>query len=76
MSEARASQSEMILKHMMDCGSITTWEAYEDYGCTRLPSRICDLKKQGYAIGKTMVTKKNRYGRNVSFAKYTLGGNG
>ena len=54
MSEARMSQSKMILRHMMDCGSITTWEAYEDYGCT----------------------KKNRYGRNVSFAKYTLGGNG
>ena len=76
MSEARNSQCEMILKHLMDFGSITTWEAFEDYGCTRLPSRICDLKRDGIAIEKTMVTKKNRYGRNVSFAKYTIGGNG
>ena len=72
MSEARVSQSEMILKHMMDCGSITTWEAYEDYGCTRLPARISDLKKKGHVISKTTVSKKNRYGNLVSFARYTL----
>ena len=57
---------------MQDCGSITTYEAFTEYGITRLASRICDLKKDGYRIGKSFETAKNRYGEPVSFCRYLL----
>lgn len=66
------SQVEMVLKYMQDNGSITTFESFEEIGCTRLPSRIFDLKKLGYQLDEEMITKTNRYGKKVSFKKYTL----
>lgn len=67
------TQCERILRHLQDYGSITTFEAYQEYGITRLASRICDLKQSGYDIRRTFETAKNRYGDTVSFCRYTLG---
>ncbi len=66
------TQCERVLRHLQDFGSITTYEAFTEYGITRLASRICDLRQNGYKIQKTFETKKNRYGRAVSFARYRL----
>lgn len=66
------SQVEMILKYIQENGSITTFESYEELGCTRLPSRIYDLKKLGYDIIEETITKLNRYGKKISFKKYML----
>lgn len=65
------SQCEMIIKYLNDFGSITTFESYEELGITRLPSRIFDLKQQGYQFQEEWISKKNRYGKSVSFKKYT-----
>ena len=66
------TQCEMILKHMEECGSITGWEAVQEYGIMRLASRITDLKKAGYPIRREMVSRKNRYGDTVTFARYSI----
>lgn len=66
------TQKEMVLQHLENFGSITTWESYEDYGITRLPSRICELRQEGHEITGKMETKRNRYGRPVSFMRYEL----
>lgn len=68
------TQCEMILKHMEECGTITSWEAMQEYNVIRLASRITDLKKAGYPIRREMVTLKNRYGETVTFARYSLSG--
>lgn len=68
------TQCERVLRHMQDYGSITAVEAIKEYGIYRLASRISDLKKQGVAIKKEMVSGKNRYGEPTSFARYSLGG--
>ena len=47
-------------------------EAMQEYGIMRLASRITDLKKAGYPIRREMVSRKNRYGETVSFARYSL----
>ena len=65
------SQCEMIIKYLNDFGSITTFESYEQLGITRLPSRIWDLKQKGYDFEEEWISKKNRYGKSVSFKKYT-----
>lgn len=66
------TQCELVLRHLKNNGSITTYEAFTEYGITRLASRICDLKQDGYSIRKTFETEKNRYGEAVTFCRYSL----
>lgn len=66
------SQCEMIIKYLKDFGGITTFESYEQLGITRLPSRIHDLKRMGYEFEEEWISKKNRYGKTISFKKYRL----
>lgn len=70
------TQTERILRHMKDYGSITPDVALREYGVMRLSSRIYDLKKSGVGIVSEDVTGRNRYGEPVRFARYRLlGGN-
>ena len=68
------TQCEKILEYMHKYGSISAMEVFRDLGCTRLASRINDLRNQGYAIKSGFVTSKNRYGEKVSFKRYSLEG--
>ena len=68
----KATQCDKVLQYMRDFGSITQLQALQDIGCMRLASRISDLRKQGYPIGRRIKTAKNRYGDSVSFAEYYL----
>lgn len=52
------TQCERILSYMQRYGSISTMEAFKDLGCTRLASRINDLKNQGYAIKRRIRDKQ------------------
>lgn len=72
VNDATMTQCDMILAHMMEHGSISQLEAAEEYGCWRLAARISDLRKAGYAIKSQMTKQKNRYGKPVAFARYTL----
>ena len=66
------NQCEMIMCYIHDFGSITTFEAFTELGITRLGSRIHDLTKQGINFNREIVTKKNRYGKPVTFMRYSL----
>lgn len=66
------TQCEMILQHMEEYGTITSWEAMQEYGIMRLASRITDIKKAGIPIRREMVSQKNRYGDTVTFARYSI----
>ena len=68
----KMTQCDRIIDHMRKYGSITSMEAINSFGCTRLPARISDIKKQGYAVVKEMETGKNRYGEKTSYARYRL----
>lgn len=68
------NQCDMILQYMQDFGSITQVEAASEIGCYRLSGRIYDLRARGYEIRRTMESRKNRYGKPVSFARYSLTG--
>ena len=69
----KLSQKEMILKHLEDYGSITTWEAIKEYGCTRLSDRIFVLRKI-YNITDEWEYGTNRYGKSCRWKKYILVG--
>lgn len=52
--------------------TITSMEAINMFGATRLSAIIYDLKDDGYNITKVMKSSKNRFGNHVSYAEYRL----
>lgn len=68
----KQSQCDRIIKYIEDYGSITTLQAFTDLGCTRLASRIHDLKRQGYNFKIEVINSRNRYGEPVRFNKYSI----
>lgn len=66
------TQTAMVQDYMERFGSISPVEAYADLGCMRLGARIADLKKAGVPIRREMETRKNRFGKNVSYARYSI----
>ena len=66
------THEQLVLKHLLEFGSITTWEAYKNYGNTRLSAYILILRKNGYEIQTDYVTSTNRHGNSSTYAKYIL----
>lgn len=66
------TQGETILKHIQEHGTITSIEAFEMYGITRLSGRIYDLRLLGHDIVSQSCKTKNRYGKIVYYSKYFL----
>lgn len=64
------TQYEMVKDHLDRFGSITPLEALKEYGIMRLASRMSDLKADGYRFKTETVTHKNKFGKNVSYARY------
>ena len=64
------TQNEALLTYLNNNPYITTWVAYDKFGVTSLPKRICELQKTGVKIEKAWIKGKNRYGNVVSVRKY------
>ena len=64
------SQADAILWHLKKYGSITSYEAIKEYGATRLSGIIFNHRKDGYTIDSIPITKKTRFGRTTTIAKY------
>lgn len=69
-SECKAAK---VLNHLKEHGSITSWEAIENYGATRLSAIIYNLRKD-YIINGVDETFTDRYGNTSKFTKYIFGG--
>lgn len=67
------TQTERILRHLTEYGSITSMEAMADYGIMRLASRVNDLRKAGTPIITECVEGVNRYGEKTRYARYRMG---
>ena len=65
------TQKQLIEKHLLEKGKITSWEAFEIYGITRL-SHIIYVLRRKYDIISISTTKKNRYGHYCTYSTYTL----
>ena len=67
------TMKERILRHLEDYGSITTWEAIQEYGCTRLGHYIYLLRrKDNYIITDEVFKCRNKYGEHTHYKKYYL----
>jgi hypothetical protein len=67
----RTNKTNEILKHLKQNGSITSWEAIQLYGATRLSAIIFNLRKK-YNINTFMIDDIDRYGNESRYAKYVL----
>lgn len=68
----KTTQCDKVLRHLEDHGSITSFEAFNEYGILRLASRINDLRAQGMAIVSETASGKNRYGETTHYSVYRL----
>lgn len=68
----RRTMQDRVFDYMKDFGSITTKQAFEDLGCTRLSEYIRRIRQE-YDVKDTWENAFNRYGEKVQFKKYYLG---
>lgn len=71
----RTTHEDRVERYLKDRGSITSWEAIHEFGITRLSAVIYNLRyKRNIKIETRFETMKNRYGDNISFARYVYEG--
>lgn len=63
---------QQVKEHLENYGTITSWQAIQQYGATRLSDIIFRLRKQGYDIQTKTECTKDRNGNTCQFAKYIL----
>lgn len=63
---------DLILKHLETHKGITSMEAFNKYGNTRLSATIFILRHEGYNIVATNKEVMNRYGKKTIVAMYSL----
>lgn len=66
------NKTEAVLNHLKEHGSITSLEAIEKYGATRLSAIIFRLRKQGYKIVTEDTDFVDRYGYKSRYGNYIL----
>ena len=68
----KITMKKRVLEHLQKHGTITSWEAYTTYGCTRISEYIRQLREDNYDIKTIWTESKNRYGEKVRYGIYTL----
>lgn len=67
------SQQKMVLQHLQEHGSITSMEAIQLFGATRLSAIIYNLRHvKGYDIVTDFEVVKTRYDVKTQIARYKL----
>tara|TARA_R110002072_G_scaffold104401_1_gene228839 strand:- start:765 stop:1028 length:264 start_codon:yes stop_codon:yes gene_type:complete len=59
-----------LLDYLEKFGSITSLQAIQDLGNTRLSGTIYTLKRKGYTFNTESVSVPNRFGGKTKVAKY------
>ena len=72
MKKEKVTKLQKVLEHLQQNGTITSIEAIELYGATRLSDIIFNLRKRGYNIETKMFDTIDRYGNPCHYGKYFL----
>ena len=62
---------ERVLSYMREFGSITTYNAFIDLGCSRLSEYIRQIRLE-YEVNDEWVYTVNRYNEKVKYKRYWL----
>lgn len=68
----RINKTQLVLDHLEKYGTITSLEAIELYGATRLSSIIYNLRKRGHKIVTEDMPFTDRFGTKSICGKYIL----
>ena len=67
------TQEKLVLRHLQEQGSITSIEAINLFGATRLSAIIYNLRHdKGYDISTNLEVVTTRYGTKTTIARYKL----
>lgn len=66
------TQREAILNVLKSGDSISSLEAFQEFGITRLSAIVFDLRRRGYRISGKDEETTNRFGGKVTFTRYFL----
>lgn len=71
---ARISKTQKVIEHLLQNGSITSWDAIMLYGATRLSAIIFNLRDRGYMIDSVYLDDTDRNGNSSRYVNYILRG--
>lgn len=63
-----------VLEYLKNHNGITSMQAFELFGATRLSAIIFILRKYGYIIENVKIDGENKYGKPTHFVEYRLVG--
>ena len=66
------NKTQVVLEHLKNNVGITSMEAFQKYGATRLSAIIFNLRKKGYDIINVEHEDIDRYGNNCRYVEYRL----
>ena len=69
------NKTQAIKNHLIEKGSITSWDAIQLYRATRLSGIIYNLRELGMNIETIMLREKTEDGYSMPYAKYVLKNN-
>ena len=70
VEKSRETQTNEVLTHFQSKGSLTSWEAIQEYRATRLADIVFRLKKKGHNITTVMEESVNADGERKRYARY------
>ena len=72
MKEKRITKHQQIKNHLINHGSLTSWDAIGLYGYTRISASIFILRKDGWVISSDEKKGIDRNGNNSTYSVYRL----
>lgn len=67
----RKTQKSDIIK-VLKKRYVSTWDAFELLGCTKLGTRVSEYIREGYEVSKRRQLITTRYGAKVWVTKYKI----
>lgn len=72
MTQCDMTQSEWILSELQSGRKLSPMDAIEGKGCTKLSTRIGELKREGHPIKGKTAYGRNRQGKKCHYHVYWL----
>ena len=72
LRENKMTQAERVLDWLQSGKTITTLDAFQELGITRIAARVFELKEQGVLVKKRMLKVINRYDEACYVAEYFI----
>lgn len=66
------TKTQAVLDWLKTHASISSMDAIQSFGATRLSAIIFDLRKRGYNIETVKCEGTDRFGNKMTFARYYL----